>query len=179
MNHPPRDHDTTAIVRVRGATVEDLAAINAVVERALMSWDLSDRVKRLSLPAYRYDRHDFEALGFRVAVDAADRVVGVAAWDTGHTSGPPGAGPGVGNGVLLHGLYVDPHWHGRGVGSRLFAAVVDHAREGGHNGLLVRAQSGARGFFEHMGMRPLPATDEERDYAHRYWLPLSQKPCRE
>lgn len=153
---------------MREATGEDLDAINGVVERALMSWELPERVKRLSLPVYRYARHDFNAMGFLVAVDGKDCVVGVAAWDPEESTGPPGAG----RGLLLHGLYVDPRLHRRGVGSRLFTAVMDKARQLDRDGVLVRAQSGARGFFESMGMRDLPATDEARDYAHRYWLTL-------
>lgn len=161
--------DAAAGVLIRMATVADLEAINGVVERALMSWDLPDRVKRLSLPVYRYDGHDFDAMGFMVAVDAGGPVVGVAAWDPHPVTGPAGRV----NGLLLHGLYVEPRWHRNGVGSRLFAALRDKAAELGRDGLLVRAQSGARGFFECMGMQALPAADDERDYANRYWLPLS------
>jgi len=171
MSHPVDGDDGVASVRIRMATVADLEAINGVVERALMSWDLPERVKRLSLPVYRYDRHDFDAMGFMVAVDAGGHVVGVAAWDPHRFAGPVGSE----NGLLLHGLYVEPRWHGQAVGSRLFAAVRDKARELGRDGLLVRAQSGARGFFARMGMQALPAADEEHDYANRYWLPLPSR----
>ncbi|MDZ7753058.1 MAG: GNAT family N-acetyltransferase [Gammaproteobacteria bacterium] len=176
MNHPSKEHDKTDRVRMRPAAVEDLAAINAVVEAAVMSWDLPERVKRLSLPVYRYDRHDLDAMGFMVAEDVGGGVVGIAAWDPDDATGPV-AGD---KGLLLHGLYVDPRWHGKGVGSRLFASVEDKARGLGRDGLLVKAQAGAREFFEHMGMRALAAVDEERDYANRYWLPLtSHGECRE
>ena len=64
----------------RGKTA-DLEGCNAVIEAAVMSWDLPERVKRLSLPNYRYDAHDLEHLDLRVAEESLRGIVGVAAWE--------------------------------------------------------------------------------------------------
>ncbi len=42
----------TTDIDIRLAGHADLEAINRVIEVAVMTWDLPDRVKRLSLPAY-------------------------------------------------------------------------------------------------------------------------------
>lgn len=153
-------------MRLRPATANDLPAINAIVERAVMTWQLAERVKRLSLPSYRYHEHDFVHMHLVVAEDAAGTLAGFAAWDV----ADPRDAPGGQRGLLLHGLYVDPVRHGEGIGSRLLAAAATAARTDGHDGLLVKAQADANGFFIARGLRLLPVTDPARDYPHRYWL---------
>ena len=61
---------------LRPATQVDLAAINAVIERAVMTWQLPERVKRLTLPSYRYSAHDLEHLHIVIAEDAERTVLG-------------------------------------------------------------------------------------------------------
>jgi GNAT superfamily N-acetyltransferase len=73
------------------------------------------------------------------------------------------------SGLLLHGLYVDPLYHGEGIGGRLLDAALEMVRERGMDGLLVKAQPDAVGFFQAMGMARLPVRDRERDYPHRFW----------
>jgi GNAT superfamily N-acetyltransferase len=75
--------------------------------------------------------------------------------------------------MQLHGIYVDPAWQQRGVGSRLLAAAGTAAQEKGFDGLLVKAQAEAEGFFEKQGLQKLPLLRPDRDYAHRYWLDLA------
>jgi predicted N-acetyltransferase YhbS len=150
---------------LRPATPADLAAINAVIERAVMTWNLPERVKRLTLPSYRYSAHDLEHLHVVLAEDAGHTVLGVAAWEPASARDLP-AGK---TGLLLHGLYVDPEQQRGGVGSRLLEAAVSAAREQGFDGLLVKARPEAEGFFLARGLAPLPVTDAERDYPHRFW----------
>ena len=66
---------------LRPATPTDLDAINAVIERAVMTWNLPHRVKRLTLPSYRYNAHDLDHLHMVLAGDAGHAVLGVAAWE--------------------------------------------------------------------------------------------------
>jgi predicted N-acetyltransferase YhbS len=150
---------------LRPATPADLAAINAVIERAVMTWNLPERVKRLTLPSYRYSAHDLEHLHVVLVEDAGNAVLGVAAWELASARDLP-AGK---TGLLLHGLYVDPAQQRAGVGSRLLEAAILAAGEQGFDGLLVKARPEAEGFFLARGLTPLPVTDAERDYPHRFW----------
>jgi N-acetylglutamate synthase-like GNAT family acetyltransferase len=151
--------------RIRPATLEDLPAINRVIEAAVMTWDLPERVKRLTLPSYRYNEHDFAHLQMAVAEDAAGQVTGVASWE------PANAGdcPAQARGMLLHGLYVMPGSWGSGHGSRLLDHALKAAAAAGMDGLLVKAQADAVGFFSRCGMQPLAVEDATRHYSHRFW----------
>jgi predicted N-acetyltransferase YhbS len=154
-----------AVTRLRAATPADRDAINAVIERAVMTWQLPERVKRLTLPSYRYQPHDLEHLQIVVAEDADRAVLGVAAWEPASPRDLP-AGK---TGLLLHGLYVDPDRQRGGVGSRLLDAAMSAAREQGFDGLLVKAQPAAADFFLSQGLQRLPVVNPERDYPHRFW----------
>ena len=154
--------------RIRDATRADLDAASAVIAAAIHTWRLPDRVKRLALPVYRYTPEDLAHLHLRV-LEHPHGIVAVAAWEPADPRDLPGAG----SGMLLHGLYVDPARHGQGLGARLLGDAAGAARDRGHEGILVRAQADAEGFFAGRGFRRLPVRDEARDYAARLWLPLS------
>jgi predicted N-acetyltransferase YhbS len=157
----------TTAFHLRQAHAEDLPAINGIVERAIATWQLPERVKRLSLPSYRYHAHDLVHLHLMVAEDADQALGGVAAWEAAHPRDLP-AGQ---SGLLLHGLYVDPTRQHRGVGSQLLGATAAAARAQGFDGVLVKAQADANGFFEARGLLRLPVEDAARHYPHRFWLP--------
>lgn len=156
-------------INLRPATGQDLKAVNAVIERAVMSWSLPERVKRLSLTTYCYTPLDLEHLDVVVVERERGDIVGVAAWEPAEPEDTP-----QGSGLLLHGIYVDPAAHGRGIGTRLLAAAQAAARECACAGILVKAQRGAEGFFAGHGFRKLAVRDPERDYPHRYWFELSE-----
>ncbi len=158
---------TAPEIKLRPCERSDLEAVNAVIERAVMTWDLPERVKRLSLATYRYTEHDLEHLHLVLAESGVGAVLGVAAWeDAAANDTPERCG-----GLLLHGLYVDPAVHRTGVGSRLLSAAQQAVRERGLAGLLVKAQRGAEGFFLASGFQPLTVQDPARDYPHRFWWP--------
>ena len=154
-----------AAVRLRPARADDLAALNGIIERAVMTWNLPERVKRLSLPSYRYHPHDLDHLHVVVAEDAEHVIIGVASWEPASPRDLP-AGQ---RGLLLHGLYVDPAHLRRGVGSQLLDAALAAAQAQGFDGLLVKAQADANGFFAARGMQRLPVEDPARDYPNRFW----------
>jgi L-amino acid N-acyltransferase YncA len=152
-------------ISIRPAQSADFATLNGVIERAISSWNLPERVKRLSLPSYRYQAHDLDHLHIVVAEDEAHAIVGVAAWEDANLRDLPQGK----RGLLLHGIYVDPAQQHRGIGSRLLDAARQAACAGGFDGLLVKAQADANGFFAARGLVPLPVENPERDYPHRYW----------
>ncbi|MGD8566660.1 MAG: GNAT family N-acetyltransferase [Gammaproteobacteria bacterium] len=160
--------DDTIILRRAG--IADLDAVNKIIDAAVMTWDLPERVKRLSLPSYRYHEHDLQTIELLVAEDKQHNIVGVAAWE--HAD-PRDAPPGV-DGLLLHGIYVDPARHYRGIGTQLFRTAEQAAVDKNYDGLLVKAQTGATGFFTAQGMQRLEVQHTGRDYAHRYWKSLKR-----
>jgi GNAT superfamily N-acetyltransferase len=130
-----------------------------------MTWDLPERVKRLSLPSYRYTALDFEHLNMVVAEDATHNIMGVAAWEQADPKDPPKEK----SALLLHGIYVDPFHCNKGIGRQLFLAAEQAVKEARFDGLLVKAQAGATGFFLAMGMQLLPLDNPKQQYANRFW----------
>ncbi|MCC5811449.1 MAG: GNAT family N-acetyltransferase [Ectothiorhodospiraceae bacterium] len=152
---------------IRQAAPEDLEQANQVVEQAVMSWNLAERVKRLSLPLYQYSEVDLAYLTVRL-IREQGIVAAVAAWEPAEPAQlPPGC-----RGLLLHGLYVRPACHGRGYGRALLRSCADTALEQGLDGVLVRVQQDAVDFFRSQGLEQVPVREPDRDYALRYWLAL-------
>ena len=130
-----------------------------------MTWDLPERVKRLALPSYRYTSTDLEHLEMVVAEDDRQATMGVAAWEPADAKDIP-AGH---TALLLHGIYVDPSYHHQGIGALLFQAAERAVRKRRRDGLLVKAQEDANGFFIAQGMSSLQVEDPLRHYANRFW----------
>lgn len=156
----------SANIKIRSANVDDLDAINRIIEAAVMSWQLPERVKRLALPIYRYNEMDLKYYSLIVAEDNK-KVLAVAAWDTDIHQGKDGS-----RGLLLHGIYVQPEYQRHGIGSRLFREVENAVRGTKLDGVLVKAQNDAVDFFLCQGMQKLETEDLQRDYDNRYWKPL-------
>jgi len=155
-------------LEIRPASDGDLGGVNALIERAVMTWKLPERVKRLAMPSYFYTGCDLKYQQVVVAEDSANGVVGVAAWE----SAVEGDCPQGLRGLQLHGIYVTPDQYRRGIGARLLSAVAMAARAQGCDGVLVKAQADAEDFFASQGLRKLPVLQPDRDYPHRYWLDL-------
>ena len=158
----------SAACRLRAAVTADLDAINHCIADAIDTWDLPARVKRLSLPLYRYHDTDLDHLQLIVAETASVGIVGVAASET----AIPRDAPQGRYALLLHGIYIATSHQRRGLGSYLLKSVEETANLLHRDGILVRAQSGAAGFFARQGYEKLTVTDPERDYPYRYWKPL-------
>lgn len=144
---------------------EHLQEANRIIEQCVSGWNLPDKVKRLSLPGYRYNSDDLDYLMIFAAVDSNGRLVGVVAleYDLSVTL------PGKRNGLLLHGLYVEPAFQGQGLGKAMTGFALSQSLEQGFGGIWVKAQSDANGFFEKAGFEKIPVIDPARDYPHRWW----------
>ncbi len=154
-------------LRLRRAQPEDLEIVNALVGRAIQSWDLPDRIKRISLPIYLYRTGDLEFMHVIVAEDPDGKIVGVAAWEPAAAKDAPRGR----SALLLHGIYVDPDLHRCGIGSRLLDAAVQVAASDNYDGLVVKAQSDAVAFFEALGLERLAEENPHRNYPYRFWYP--------
>jgi GNAT superfamily N-acetyltransferase len=157
-------------LELRLATGVDLGTANAVIERAVMTWKLPERVKRLAMPSFCYAEYDLTYLHIVVAEDSAIGIVGVAAWEPAAVHDCPQGR----RGLQLHGIFVEPSQQQRGIGPRLLSAAGTAATEGGYDGLLVKVQADAEGFFGSQGLQKLPVVQPDRDYPHRFWLDLTQ-----
>ena len=160
----------TQTVNIRVARREDLDAINAVIEAAVMNWRLPERIKRLALPSYRYTNIDYEHLEILVSEMIGIGIVGVAGCEMAEPNEIPGQ-----QALLLHGLYVLPDLQHHGIGSQLFRAIETLVYKHKCDGLLVKAQTDAVGFFEFHDMQRLESINPESNYAHRFWKPVTLK----
>ena len=156
---------------IRPATTDDLEAINQVVESAMMTWNLTERVKRLSLSSYQYSEIDFGHLEFVVAIESQKNIIGVASWEIADTRDAP-AGY---TALLLHGIYVVPKYHRQGIGRQLFISAEQAAINHGYDGILVKAQEDAIDFFTSQGMKRLAPDNPALQYANRFWKNIKGK----
>jgi GNAT superfamily N-acetyltransferase len=152
-------------IRIRSVVEADLESVNRVIEAAVMTWVLPERVKRLSLPVYRYSCQDLAHLGMVLAEDRGRQIVGVAAWEEADAEDAPAGYCSL----LLHGIYVEPLHHRQGIGRQLFGAAEAAVCQLQYDGLLVKAQQDAIGFFESLGMRSLAVEEPLHQYANRLW----------
>lgn len=155
---------------IRPASAGDLDQINRIIEAAIMTWDLSDRVKRLTIPTYKYNELDLQHLEIVVA-ERQGRILGVAAWEPAKAIDAPRDK----SALLVHGIYVDPTHHREGIGSLLFSAAEDAVANTQLDGLVVKAQKGSEPFYLAQGMEKLMVEDAEREFENRYWKPAQEK----
>lgn len=159
----------------------DLGSINRVIEAALMTWAIPERVKRLSLPSYRYSALDLDHFEIVLAKDHRQNIIGVAAWEQASDRDIPA---GNNSALLLHGIYVEPSHHRQGIGRQLFEVSEEAVCKQQHDGLLVKAQQGASGFFIAQGMHSLQVENAVHHYGNRFWKSriaieetIGQAPC--
>ena len=153
--------------KLRTANESDLPGINQVIEAAILGWDLPERVKRLSLPSYRYTAMDLKHLEIIIA-EQDGKIVALASWEPADKNDTPSQQ----STLLLHGLYVHPSLQHQGLGTQLFNAIENIAKEKSFDGLLVKAQKDANEFFKKQAMQPLIVTNPDKDYENRYWKSL-------
>ena len=143
----------------RAVTEDDLTSINHVIEQAVMSWPLAERLKRLSLNVLLYDATDLQHYSGIVAI-ANDDIIAITMWDEDHTHS------------LLHGLYVQPAHQALGIGRQLIERVAEAVRQVGGDHLYIKAERVSCSYFEQMGLTRVESTDEAQ-YPYLYRMDLS------
>lgn len=166
--YPSQPIDPPATIRVASRT--ELPAINRVIEQAVNTWPLPERLKALTLPLLRYDAIDAGDYEFVIA-SCGSAVTGVAAWDR---SVVYAAGTGA-HSVLLHGLYVAAAFQHRGIGRTLQDAVFERATAAGAAGVVVKAERVAAAYFERCGYQKINSSVYGFSYPYSYWRPLAGK----
>ncbi len=150
-------------IELRNAGLADIDRINSIVAAALNTWQLTKRVKRITLPLYRYHAVDLAYMKLVVAYIANEGIVGVAALEE-----PPVTNIRTSHSTFtLHGLYVAADRHRQGIGRRLLEMVEDIALSQGADVLLVKARPEAISFFKAGGFDELPTRDWRSDYPHQ------------
>lgn len=146
---------------VREAAVCDLPLVNWVITSAVNSWNLSDRLKRLSLSLLHYDAVDLQ--DYEILVYFRDEYpLAVGAWEF----GPSYAGPDGMPSALFHGLYVRADFQGLGIGQQMQGTVADRARAQGFGGLFVKSQRVSTGYFVQQGFSRTQGTGV---YPYQFW----------
>lgn len=153
---------------VRNADKSDLATINQVITNAVMAWPMPERARRLIVPVLCYN--DAEDLDYYQALvwEQDGQIVGVATWDITRQIDTV-----KGRAKLLHGLFIAPDFQRRGIGQTLIdeVAVRAAASDASLDGLLIKAERVAIGFFEHCGLEQIKAV-VPGDYPYQFWRPL-------
>jgi N-acetylglutamate synthase-like GNAT family acetyltransferase len=142
----------------------DLDRINDIIKAAIDTWQLSERVKRMSLPLYYYQNDDLIHMQFLIAEITDVGIVGLAALEETDMIELPDPQ----RTMLFHGLYVNPYYHRQGIATRLVESAELCASKHGANGLLVKAQADSAPFFSKKGFTKLLVEDCSRDYGYRF-----------
>lgn len=161
-----RSSASRPITGIRPGSEADLDAINRVIGACVMTWNIPDRVKRLSLSSYHYNAVDLKHFRLFVAYDQTNRIIGVTALESIKVSDQSTAE----DALLLHGIFVDPSVQGLGVGRLLVKKCLEICGREKRKGLLVKAQPDAIGFFKALRFKAVSSTDSKRDYPHQLWM---------
>ena len=144
--------------RTHGVDRFDLGTVNAVIEQATLSWDLSDRVRRLALPSLQYKELDLQYMHVALVSACGSSEAGVAAWEEADRHDAPKAA----RAVLLHGLFVLPARQRRGIGTTLLEGVEDWTLQRGFDAIVLRAWRESAAFFRARGFDELNAENAMR-----------------
>jgi len=139
-----------------------LEAINQVLASSITAWQLSDRLYRLSVNAYRYHHSDWidhQSYGLR---NENNTLVAILVVNEDNSDLPDDHLC-----LQIQGLFIGKHNQKRRLGSRLTHEAAQVALDQSLELLLVKAHESAVSFFEHHRFHRIPVTDEVRDYPYR------------
>ena len=127
---------------IRRARPEEAATLSAICVRSKAHWGYDEKFMTLSTDALTVDPARIEA-GHILAAELDGALVGTAA------IGPDDEG------FEIDQFFIDPGAMGRGVGKRLFVALLGLAREHGIEKLSILSDPNAAGFYRRMGARDI------------------------
>ncbi|MBV9979557.1 GNAT family N-acetyltransferase [Bradyrhizobium sp.] len=134
--------------RVRPARVDEAAELTEIAVRATKHDGYDDDTIVRFMPGLKVN----------LALIAAGLVF-VAEGEAGIRQGYVAARPtGIGGLILLEGIFVDPAFWRGGVGSRLFAAVVELSRKMAGSVILINSNPSAVGFYARLGANKIGTT---------------------
>jgi GNAT superfamily N-acetyltransferase len=131
------------LVQIRSAKPGESRILTALCVRSKAHWGYDAAFMKLSAAALSVNEDDIAAGRMLVAVDDADRVIGMACVLQ------------DGDMADLDALFVDPPAIGSGAGRALFEAAVVLARRQGARRMTILADPNAAAFYERMGARYL------------------------
>ncbi|NCW09436.1 MAG: GNAT family N-acetyltransferase [Gammaproteobacteria bacterium] len=143
-------------------TPEALPAINAVLESSITAWNLSDRLYRLSVNAYRYSESDWIDHQFYGLRDQNNTLLAILVLNDDASELP-----GDQSCLQIHGLYVHSDSRHQGLGQHLVDHAITLATTRQLNALFVKAHESAVPFFTKLQFQHIPVVDEIRDYPYR------------
>ena len=148
--------------RLTHETPDALEAINQVLASSITAWQLSDRLYRLSVNAFRYHHSDWidhQSYGLRNENNTLVEIL-VVNEDSSDL-------PDDHLCLQIQGLFIEKHNQKRRLGSRLIHEAAQVALDQSLELLLVKAHESAVSFFEYHRFHRIPVTDEVRDYPYR------------
>ena len=148
--------------RLTHETSDALEAINQLLASSITAWQLSDRLYRLSINAYRYRHSDWIDHQFYGLRNENNTLVAILIVNE-DSSGLPDDH----RCLQIQGLFIAEDNQKRRLGSRLVHEAVQVALDQGLELLLVKAHESAVSFFEYHEFYRIPVTDEVRDYPYR------------
>lgn len=158
----------TEMISAHEANASDLHTVNRAIHESLVSWGLPERVRRLATPSLSYNETDLQHMTVILMTNAEGAGIAVAAWEEASSTEMPANA----RGVLLHGLYVIPHYQRRGLGTRLIELVAKRLTEQRMDGMSVRAWRDSIAFFLSRGFAPMDAECRPDIYPRRLWRAL-------
>ena len=127
--------------RIRPARVDNAAGLTEIAVRTTKHDGYDDGAVSRFMPG----------LKINLALIAAG-LVHVAEDEQGVLGGYVSFRPtGMGGLILLEGIFVDPAYSRRGVGTRLFATAVEHSRKMAGNVILIYSSPHSVDFYAHLG----------------------------
>ena len=151
---------------MRSAGSPDLAVINNVVNHAIETWNLPERVRRLAKPSLTYTESDLDFMLAALGENEEGNAIAAALWE------PEEGRLSRHSSILLHGLYVMPEYQRNGVGACMVEHVSKIARKAGFHGMTVKSWRDSEDFFLKLGFSDSAISGQERLYPRQLWKPV-------